>query len=247
MAELVVLQHTEGVGPSAFVEVLDGRRTIAPWRLVDVPGGDPLPDSFDEVAGIVVMGGTMSAVDPAAHAWMPDELRWLRDAVDAEVPVLGVCLGAQLLAEALGGEVAHRAVPEVGFLPLDRTDQGRADPVSAGWPDGAAVLFIHEDEVTALPPGADALLTGSDGVPAWRVGSAVAVQFHPEVTAEQLAAWVETDPLHGLLDRAGVDGAELVERARRHVRFTVPLGRALVGRFVDGPVRRRAETRDAAA
>jgi GMP synthase (glutamine-hydrolysing) len=237
--ELVVLNHTAGAGPSAFVEVLDARSGIAPWRAVDVPAGDALPEDPEGLAGLVIMGGRMSAVDPAQHAWMPPELDLIRRAVDAEVPVLGVCLGAQLLGQAFGGEVARREVPEVGFLPLVRTDEGRNDPVVAGWPDHAVALFVHEDEVVALPPDARPVLDGSDGSAAWRLGSALAVQFHPEVTAEQLAAWIDAGLLDDLLGRAGTDVEALVEEARRRDRFTVPLGRALIGRFLDGPVRIR--------
>ena len=239
MSELVVLTHTAGAGPSAFTEVLDARTSIAPWRCIDVPAGDPLPDVREEVAGLVVMGGTMSAVDPTRHPWMPPELDLLRRAVETEVPVLAVCLGAQLLGQACGGQVVRRDVPEVGFLPLDRTDEGRADPVVAGWPDGARTLFIHEDEVVSLPPDAQLVLSGSDGVPAWRLGSALAVQFHPEVTAAQLASRVDGGLLDDLLARAAVDPDALVDEAQRRDRFTVPLGRALVGRFLDGPVRER--------
>lgn len=241
MAEIVVLHHTEGAGPSGFEEVLDARRTIAPWRLIRVPDGTPLPDELDPIAGIIVMGGPMSAVDPDAHGWMAGELELLRRAVADAVPVLGVCLGAQLLGAALGGKVVGRDVPEIGFVALHRTPAGRDDAVISGWPDGAAALFLHEDEVADLPADADPLLTGSDGVPAWRLASAWAVQFHPEVTADQLAEWVDSQLVADLFERAGVEGADLVDEARRRARVTVPLGRALVGRFLDGPVRLRTE------
>jgi GMP synthase (glutamine-hydrolysing) len=237
--ELVVLQHHPEAGPSAFVDVLDGRRDTLPWRLVDVPAGDALP-AVDQLAGLLVMGGAMGVPDEDQHPWMEDEMALLRRTVEAEVPVFGVCLGAQLLGAALGGKVERRVTPEIGYLPLERTEEGRSDEVIAGWPDGAATLMLHEDQVTSLPDGAQALLCGSDGWAAWRVGTAHAVQFHPEVTAEQLATWVALEQLAGLLDAAGVDPEELTAEARRRARFTVPQGRALVGRWLDGPVRKHA-------
>lgn len=240
MREVLVLEHTRGAGLSAFTEVLDGRTNTAPWRRIHIPDGAPPPDDLDAVAGLIVMGGAMSAVDPLAHDWMPAELDLLRRAVEQEVPVLGVCLGAQLLGTALGGEVEALTTPEVGFPALRHTDEVGGDEVMAGWPDGAPALMIHEDEVATLPPGAVSLLSGDDGVPAWRLGSAWAVQFHPEVTPEQLTTWVEQGLLDGLLERSGVDVAELLAEATRRGRFTVPQGRALVGRFLDGPVRVRA-------
>jgi GMP synthase (glutamine-hydrolysing) len=239
VSAVVVLEHTPGAGVSAFAEVLDARTSIAPWRVLQMTAGHALPDDLDEVAGVLVLGGTMSAVDPERHPWMPSELRWLERAVDAGVPVLGVCLGAQLLGAALGGEVTRRPTPEIGYLALERTPAGRSDAVIAGWPDGASMLFLHEDEVIALPPGAEVLLTGSDGASAWRLRSAHAVQFHPEVTAAQLQAWSDAGLVDGLFQRAGVDPEHLLEEARRRERLAVPLGRALVGRWLDGPVRAR--------
>jgi GMP synthase (glutamine-hydrolysing) len=237
--EVVVLQHHPQAGPSAFTDVLDGRRELLPWRLVDVAGGDGLPEVGD-LAGLLVMGGAMGVPDADQHPWMKGEQELLRDAVAAEVPVLGICLGAQLLAAALGGEVERRETPEVGYLPLARTEAGRDDGVAAGWPDGAVTLFLHEDEVTRLPEGAVPLLEGSDGWAAWSVGSAHAVQAHPEVTAEQLQTWLELEQLAGLLRAAGTDAELLAEEARRRSRFSVPQGRALVGRWLDGPVRKHA-------
>lgn len=234
--ELAVLQHHPQAGPAAFVDVLDGRADRLPWRRVDVPGGDPLPD-VAQLGGLLVMGGAMGVPDQDEHPWMEEELALIRRTVEAEIPVFGVCLGAQLLAAALDGEVTRRETPEIGYLPLTRTEEGRADDVLAGWPDGAATLMLHEDQVTTLPEGAVSLLDGSDGWAAWRVGSAHAVQFHPEVTADQLAEWVELEQLRGLLAAAEVDPAELTAEAERRARFTVPQGRALIGRWLDGPVR----------
>ena len=243
MREVMVLEHTAAAGLSAFTEVLEARTTIAPWRRIHVPDGEPLPDDPALIAGVLVMGGAMSAVDPFAHDWMPAELELLRRAVADDVPVLGVCLGAQLLAAALGGEVTARTTPAAGFIALHHTDQVRGDSVLAGWPDGAPALFIHEDQVATLPPEATALLTGGDGVPAWRVGDAWAVQFHPEVTPDQLRSWVEDGMLDALLERSGVEVDALLAEAERRGRFTVPQGRALVGRFMDGPVRERVAER----
>lgn len=239
MRELVAIEHDPRTGVSGFAEVLDARTTIAPWRRVDATA-DALPDDLDTLAGLLVMGGPMSAVDPSAHAWMASELELLDEAVRAHVPVLGVCLGAQLLATALGGEVERLDTPEVGYLPLHRTEEAHTDPVAGGWPDGSYALLSHEDGVISLPPEATALLTGGAGVPAWRFGSAHAVQLHPEVDAEQLAGWVEIDSIKAMLERAEVVGDALVEEARRRDKVTPPLGKALLGRWIDGPVKARA-------
>ena len=238
--ELVVLHHSEVSGLSAYGPVL-ARGEAGPWRLYRMAEGDRPPQDLDDIGGVMVLGGVMSAVDPVHHAWMPSELRWLEGAVAHDVPVLGICLGAQLLAAALGGSVAPRAMPQVGAIPLRRTEAGREDPIASGWRDGTPALFVHEDEAASLPPTAQPLLEGGDGIPAWRSGSAIAVQFHPEVDAATLARWVADPGLHPLLDRAGVRGAELLATYRLRSRETVAEGRGLLTRFLAGPVAARRQ------
>ncbi len=239
--ELVVLRHSEVSGLSAYGPALTGGEA-GPWHLYRMPEGERPPDDLDDVGGVLVLGGVMSAVDPEHHPWMPAELRWLQEAVAHEVPVLGICLGAQLLATALGGEVVPRGVPQVGAIPLRRTQRGRDDPVVSGWRDGTPALFVHEDEVSSLPPDAQPLLEGGGGIPAWRFGSAVAVQFHPEVDAATLARWTADPGLHPLLDRAGVRGTELLASYRPQAPAVVAEGRGLLARFLAGPVAARRET-----
>jgi GMP synthase (glutamine-hydrolysing) len=238
VSELLVLQHHAETGPSAFVEVLDDRRSTVPWRLVDLAAGEELPGTLEGVAGLLVMGGPMSVTCPEEHPWFDAERQLLCDAVAAEVPILGVCLGAQLLGVSLGGEVAARRTPRATYAPLRRTAAGTGDPVTAGWPDGASALLLHEDEVVRYPEGAAPLLTDADGgVVAWGLGSALAIQAHPEVDLAQLERWTLLDALSGLFEGAAIDPDALLEEARRRERFTVPLGLALVGRWLDGPVR----------
>jgi GMP synthase (glutamine-hydrolysing) len=243
--ELLVLEHDPDADVGTFEPVLASRSATIPWRRVDVPAGEPLPADLDEVAGLVLMGGRMSAREPAAHAWMPDELDLLRRATAAAVPVLGVCLGAQLLGAAHGGEVTRRALPRGAYLATSRTGAATGDPVAGGWPEQAAALFVHEDEVSRLPTASVPLLTvpGEDAalreVVAWRLGSAWAVQFHPEVDAATLATWTNDEQLGALLDRGGVDPTALAAEGRTRDRFAVAHGQALVGRFLDGPVRAR--------
>lgn len=237
MREVVVLEHTPGAGAAAFVPVLESHAPQLPWRTIEVPSGQPLPEP-DELAGLIVMGGTMSAVHPDDHAWMPAELALLQTTVEAQLPVLGVCLGAQLLGQALGGTVVRRPVPRVAYTPLHRTPAGRDDEVVGGYTDGTSALFVHEDEVAVPPPGAEALFADDEGTPGWRLGSALAVQFHPEVTLEQLAGWTDTGALDDLLAAAGVEAEALLSAGREHAPSAVAEGTALVDRFLAGPVSR---------
>ncbi|MFU8839771.1 MAG: glucosyl-3-phosphoglycerate synthase [Nitriliruptoraceae bacterium] len=243
MSELLVLTHTPLAGLSAWAPVLHAGLG-GPWRAIDVPSGQPLPRSLEQVAGLVLLGGTMSAVEPDRHPWMRAEQALLTAAVEAEIPVLGVCLGAQLLGRALGGTVRRRPTPEVAAIALSRTAAGRRDAVVGAWPDGLPALFVHEDEVATLPSGAVPLLRGSDGVSAWRLGSAVAVQFHPEVDAATLAAWIGDPTLRRLL--APADPAALLARWQAASPAVVGAGRGLLRRFLTGPVASRRQAREGA-
>ena len=176
----------------------------------------------------------MGVADRDAHDWIEEELWLLRGAVEAEVPVFGICLGAQLLATALGGEVERRDTPEAAWLPLVRTEQAREDAIFAGWPDGGSALFLHRDEVVTLPVEAVPMLTGSDGVPAWRVGEhAYAVQFHPEVGADQLRRWAGEDAFTDLFEAADHELPELLAEAEERDAFVRATGTSLVGRWLD--------------
>jgi GMP synthase (glutamine-hydrolysing) len=236
--ELLVLDHHPATGVHRFAEVLEGRQEFAPWREVDVAGGTELPADVDALAGVVVMGGPQSVTEE--HPWLADELDLLRRLVEADVPVFGVCLGAQLLATALGGAVVERPTPEIGFVPLRRTEEGTSDELTAGWPDEAATLLWHGDEVSRLPERAVPLLRAGDQVVAWRVGSAFATQAHPEVDLAQLERWTGLDELTAQLTSVGTDLETFLAEAARRERFLLAVGLSLFGRFVDGPVRRRA-------
>jgi GMP synthase (glutamine-hydrolysing) len=234
--ELVVLQHHAGHGPSAFTEVLDARTSLAPWRLVDLAAGQPLP-AAEDLAGVISLGGPGGLDDETTPDWLQPERELLRTAAEREVPVLGIGLGAHVLATALGGQVVRRDTPLVGYRPLSRTEAAGSEPVAAGWPDGTAALLLSTERVAALPGEAEVVLGDEDDPAAWRRGSALGVTFRPEATLEQLEQWVADGELDELLTDDDQAKA-LLDEAGRRARFTVPQGKALIGRFLDDPVRK---------
>ena len=160
--------------------------------------GDPLPDvDFDRA---IILGGAMGAYDVDLYPWLDDEKAWIRKLVESGIPVLGICLGCQLVADALGGRAYKAELPEAGVIPISTTSAGAADPVVSK--TGPLVYSLHQDTF-ALPPDAT-LLAHSDRFPhAFRMGSALALQFHPDADRDQALAWGKEDWL--VLGAAGVD------------------------------------------
>lgn len=158
--------------------------------------GDDVPTTVpDEVNGLIVLGGYMGADDDAQHRWLTDTKALIRDAVDAAIPLLGICLGHQLAASALGGQVQRNpAGRALGLIPVALTPAGQGDVLLAGT-DGHSALQYNDDIVTRLPAGATTLAVAPDGsIQAARYGPAAwGVQFHPELTPATFAGWLDSD------------------------------------------------------
>jgi GMP synthase (glutamine-hydrolysing) len=197
-------------------ELLAG--TLATPDTVDALGGVASPNAAG-IAGLVVMGGPMGALDDAQHPFLAAERQLLLRCLAADVPVLAVCLGAQLLAAALGARVYTGAAAEVGLGTVTLTDAGRRDPVLGGGARVLPVLHWHGDTFD-LPDGAT-LLASNEAYArqAYRIGSAYALQFHVEITADQL---VDLEP--ELPPGVRID--------RRHLALVNRTGAALLERFV---------------
>ena len=185
---MLVLQHVDCEPPAEYEDVLI-ERGIGVERVLLADGG-ALPD-WRGFAGIIVMGGPMGAYDTSEFAWLAPELALIRDAVGAGCPLWGVCLGAQLLACALGARVWPGPRPEVGVCQISPTPQARHDPVFGGVTGPVPVLQWHADSFD-LPAGA-VLLASSPQYPhqAFRVGRAYGVQFHVEVPADLATRWAQ--------------------------------------------------------
>ena len=152
--------------------------------------GEPVPTRLDGADGLVVLGGAMDFDDTDAFPHLLATMDLLRDAADRETPALGICLGAQLAAAALGG----RAYPgpageELGWTKVELTPAGQADPVLGALQEPAELFEWHHDTFDP-PPGATLLAGGAVySSQAFRLGSVAAVQFHPEVDGPLLAGW----------------------------------------------------------
>jgi GMP synthase (glutamine-hydrolysing) len=231
-SSLLVLQHIACEPPAAFEDELLSRGFGV--TRVELDEGEPLPD-WREHPAIVVMGGPMGAYDEADHPWLVEEKRLLREAVEADVPVWGVCLGAQVLASALGARVYRGEEPEVGVLPVHLTSEAADDPVFGGAPSSFPTLQWHGDSFD-LPDGA-VLLAGSPAYPhqAFRVGRSYGLQFHIEVPLELATEWGDVPAYAQSLEATLGPGAldKLLADVKDHAEVTVPLARDLFGRWLE--------------
>jgi GMP synthase-like glutamine amidotransferase len=231
-APVLALQHIRCEPPAAYEDELRARGLEL--ARIELDEGDELPD-WREFDAIVLMGGPMGASEESEHPWLTAEKRLLRDAVAADVPVWGVCLGAQLLASALGARVYAGEEPEVGVLPVNLTPAASNDPVFAKAPDSFPTLQWHGD--TFGRPAGGTLLASSSMYrnQAFRVGRSYGLQFHLEVSLELATAWGEVQAyarsLEDTLGPGALDGliAEIAEQAPA----MVSLGRSLFGRWLE--------------
>lgn len=185
----LVLQHLAVEHPGIFRDFM--RAEGIAWDTAELDAGDALP-SADDYAALIVMGGPMDVWEEADHPWLQAEKNFIHDWVAVRRrPFLGVCLGHQLLAAALGGSVAPAAHGEVGVLPLTLTAAGLEHPLLAGVPQAFECLQWHGAEVRDVPAGCS-VLANSDAcaVQALAYGHhAFSIQFHVEVIATTVDDW----------------------------------------------------------
>lgn len=186
MKPVRIFRHEDWIQPGRVTEYLDAHDV--PWELVRIDQGDSVSQSVDDVSGLVFLGGTMSVND--GHPWLEDELRLIRLAAARDLPMLGHCMGSQLIAKALGGTVAPMPAKEIGWHEVRKAD----NPIAREWlpitPERFEILIWHHDEFS-LPPGA-APLYSSEHCPeqAYALGNTVATVAHAEVTAGMLEEWL---------------------------------------------------------
>ncbi len=186
---LLVFQHIALEHPGIFRDFMaeDGIE----WDAVELDEGEAIPDlgGYD---GLWVMGGPMDVWEEDAHPWFKAEKAAIREAVtERGLPYFGLCLGHQLLADALGGTVGRAETPEIGVLDIELTPDGRASPFYEGLPESGQCLQWHGAEVTRPPEGARVLASSSAcRVQAMSIGErAFSLQYHVELTETTVGDW----------------------------------------------------------
>ena len=221
----LVIQHEEPTPPGLIASWLEDRGVeVDTLRIDEQDPHDLDPRDYDL---IVSLGSEFGAYQDDLE-WIAHEMDLLREAAEADVPILGVCFGGQLLARVLGGEVFRSEKEEIGWLPVGSTDQELV-------PDGPWFQW-HFDSFTP-PPGARVVAENAVGPQAYVIGRNLGVQFHPEVTPEIMDSWVRA--YRHELDEHGVDPDRLLEETHAQSETTRATSLKLLDGFLDRVARPR--------
>ena len=233
MRRLLVFQHV----PYEILGNLDPLLRDAGFRIRYVNFGrqpDAKPD-LSRYHGLIVLGGPMNCDQSDRYPHLATEIEAIRAAIDAGKPVLGICLGAQLIARALGARVEPNATKEIGWYPLQPTAAGREDPLFKFFTDTQMIFQWHGDTF-AIPSGATHLATSPDcSNQAFRYGDNVyGLQFHLEVDEPMILRWLRTDSM--AREAREIGGAEYIDKiaadTKTHIDHSVALGERIFGEFI---------------
>lgn len=185
--KIIVIMHVESEGPGSFGTFLES--VAAEVLTIRLYAGDRLPTDLSEFDAVVSMGGPMNVYEEDKHPFLKEETGFLKRAVESDLPALGICLGAQMIAKAAGARVTKSPNKEVGWGRVTVTDRGKEDTAFKGLPATFEVLQWHGDMFHIPTNGV--LLAASTDCPhqAFRYRNALGLQFHLEVTEEILSDW----------------------------------------------------------
>jgi GMP synthase (glutamine-hydrolysing) len=232
MKPILVLRHVPHEGPGLLADLL--REAGLTYSYLDLYDNPPRQLDVSRLAALVVMGGPMNVDETARHPFLAHELEWIRAAVQSHLPVLGICLGAQLLAKALGARVYPAARKEIGWHEIELTEAAAGDPLFAACGPRETVFQWHGDTFD-LPAGA-VCLAQSAAAPqqAFRYGrSAWGLQFHIEITPALLDLWLrEPGMCAELAGTAEADAGKIRSRAADEFPRLDRLGRRMLAPLV---------------
>jgi GMP synthase (glutamine-hydrolysing) len=228
--KVIVLQHIQCETLGTIADALGAAGIKANYvRSFD---GDKIPSELGDFRGLVVMGGPMGVYEQDLYPFLREELQLIESALQHEKPILGVCLGSQLLATALGAMVKKNTSKEIGWYPVTLTPSGREDPL---WSDAVPSFmgFHWHGDIFDLPRGAVSLASSAlTACQAFRhARNAYGLLFHMEVTAEMIGGMVRT--FEGELQQEGIDGRALIAAAGEHLAGLQRIGTSVYRGWAD--------------
>jgi GMP synthase (glutamine-hydrolysing) len=223
------IAHQRDAGPGVFADAMQSLGVEHDlWLRAETDSPPRGAASYDAV---LVFGGAMHADQDDQHPWLREEKRLLRDLLARRVPLLGVCLGAQLVAEAAGASARRASAPEIGWHDVEVTAEGERDPLLAPLAPRFTAFQWHSYEFT-LPPGATPLARSDTCLQAFRLDRATGIQFHAEVSAHDAEAWIADYRSDADAVRIGVDPYTLQRETRESIREWNEVGRSLCERWL---------------
>ena len=228
---LLAISHQRDAGPGVFAEAVErAGAELDVWHIAEAAKPPGEPSAYDAV---MTFGGAMHADQEDRHPWLATEKRLLAELLDAGTPLLGVCLGSQLVAEAAGGRAVRAVEPEIGWFDVELTAAGEGDPLIAGLGPRFEAFEWHSYEVL-LPERTEILARTPVCVQAYRVGErAWGIQFHAEVSAADARKWVAEYDVDPDAVRIGIDPDALGFETERKIAAFNDLGRALCARWLE--------------
>jgi GMP synthase (glutamine-hydrolysing) len=233
---ILAISHERDAGPGVFAEpITDSGHRLDTWHLAETDEPPADPHGYN---ALLTFGGSMHADQESDHPWLAPEKRLLAEALAAGTPVLAVCLGAQLLAEAAGGSAVRASEPEIGWFEVEVTPAGAADPLLSCLAPSFHAFGWHHYE--CLLPDATVLARTPVCVQAYRIGDvAWGIQFHAEVSAADAAHWIDDYRSDADAVRIGVDPEALRAETEAKIADFNRLGRELCGRWLAAVEERR--------
>lgn len=202
--KVIIIKHIDIEGPGTISESLD--RYEIPYQVIDIFNGEPLPDSLSGISAVIVLGGPMNVYEEDKYPFLKQEDVFLKKVIREEVPALGFCLGAQLIAKAKGAIVKKAPQKEIGWFKITLNENSPSDLLFRGFFEEIDVFQWHGDTFE-IPNGAIKLASSElCSNQAFRIGSNIyGLQFHIEVTDEMIYQWIdayrdEIDSLKGIVD-----------------------------------------------
>lgn len=230
MSTVSIFRHHPSEGPGYLLEFL--QREGIPCRIIRIDKNDPVPTSLDGISALVFMGGPMSVNDPLP--WIDDELALIRLALEQDIPVLGHCLGGQLIAKAMGAEVVHNKVMEIGWHPVRMADTPTARDWLADINTGTELFHWHSETFTI--PGDAARIMGSEFCDnqAFVYHKTLAMQCHIEMTETLVRSWVQAAADSLPVSASVQSGEEMQYQLGSRIRRLNRIADSIYSRWVEG-------------
>lgn len=226
---VLAIVHQEDAGPGIFADELSDQGVeIEYWRM---PEQEEVPPDLHNYGAVMTFGGAMHIDQHDRHTWLAREKEVLRELIDRGIPLLGACLGAQLLCAAAGGEVTRMREPEIGWVDVEVTDP--SDPLVGPLAPSFSAFEWHS--YACQPPAGSVVLASSEQcAQAFRIGEAAwGIQFHAEVSTADAASWIKDWRSDDDAVRIGLDAEALLVETDAAIADWNEIGRAMAGRFLE--------------